>query len=649
MSIIFLLFMEWGGDFKEAKFYCPRTNLLPARAESLHSFDVLKYELDVNVPMTARTLEGVNQIKCRSNTNGLNFVTLHSYTLTIDSVKVNNTYVTYSTANETLHINLPQTFNYGDTFIIYIRYHGFWNVTGSQTGFCYWPENYNSSTYHSIAYTLGEPWDARRWMPCYDEPFDKADQGCIIKVTAPDSFVVCANGNLINVTNNPNGTKTWTYQETKPITTYLMHFGVSRYARWSQWYHTNTGDSIEIRHFVWPEDSVQSISAFLYLPSAMYLFDSLYGDYPFDRYGQDAVYPFMWGGMEHQQQTTIHRWWILWGSENGMAHELAHQWWGDMVTCVDFRNIWLNEGFATYSDANYNWFRFGHQYFIQTMEDRAQDYFSSDAQWRHPIYDPPFSELFEWGHTYCKASWVLHMLRYLNPDQFFNALGVYRDSFAYGCASTEDLKGILNQVYGTDLTWFFDEWVYGQGYPVYNIYWDCVPSGSGYLLTISIHQDQTNAPPVFHMPVEILLHTGLTDTLIKIPITTSPTYFELSLNQDVDSIVFDPNTWILGKAFIHTGIEEQVTRNEYLKISYSNPARHFRLSYRIGQNSNVGFKIYDATGRMIEEIKVKMQKPGNYQIQIPELPAGIYFIKMILKTEKVKEIYERIEKIVIVR
>lgn len=649
MLIFLIILSRWSSDFTEAKYYYPRHDFFPARAESLHSFDVLKYELDVSVPMTSRSVSGKNLIKCKSNTNGLNVATLHSYTLIIDSIRVDGNNATYSTANETLHINLPQVYNNGDSFNILVHYHGSWSVTSYQTGFCYWPKSYNSNTLHSLAYTLGEPWDARRWMPCYDEPFDKADQGCIIKVTAPDTFVVCANGNLISVVNNPNNTKTWTYQETNPITTYLMHFGVSRFARWSQWYYDPDGDSIEIKHFIWPQDSVQSTIAFQHLTDAMYLFDSLYGDYPFERYGQDAVYPYAWGGMEHQTQTTIHRWWILNSSENGMAHELAHQWWGDMVTCVDFRDIWLNEGFATYSDANYNWYRFGYANFINTMKSRANDYFTADDQWRHPLYDPPVSELFDWGYTYCKASWVVHMLRYLNQNLFFDGLSAYRDSFEYGCASTEDLQNIFNQVYGTDLTWFFDEWIYGQGYPIYNVYWDCVPSGNNYLLCISIHQTQTNAPAVFHMPVQIRLHRGASDTLLNIPITQSPSYHEFTLGQDVDSIVFDPNTWLLCKSYIYTGIKEVTPSKPYFDIILSaNPVREFKFGYTLGKCTDVKFSIYDATGRIVKEINAEKKLPGNYKVQVNNMPAGVYFIKMSLKSEQGRWT-EKIKKIVLVK
>jgi len=641
MFLMLFFFTQWGIDNYEAKYFCPRPYYEHACAESTHLFNVLKYELDCVVPMTSRTLQGVNKIKCKSMVNGLNVATLHSRTLTIDSVRVDGTIVSYSTANETLHINLPNVYNSGDSFMIYIRYRGSWSVTGSQTGFVFYPRNYNVNTRHAIAYSLGEPWDARQWMPCYDEPFDKAEQGCIIKVTTPDSFQVCANGELVGVTSNPGGTKTYTYQENYPITTYLMHFGVSRFAKWSHWYHPATGDSVEIRYFIWPEDSAQSVTAFQYVPVAMYLFDSLYGNYPFHRYGQDAVYPFAWGGMEHQEQTTIHRNWILSQSENGMAHELSHQWGGDMVTCVDFRNIWLNEGFGTYSDANYNWYRLGYSNFITTMQNRANDYFSADASSRHPIYNPPLNLLFDWGHSYCKGSWVFHMLRYLNPNQYFNGINNYLDSFAYKTASTEDLKRIFNQTYGTDLTWFFNEWVYGQGHPVYDIYWMCNRSGSNYLAKIKIYQVQTNAPPLFHMPVQILLHMPSKDTLVNIPITISPQYTEYTVSDTVTSIVFDPNTWLLKRYNIYVGIEDIIATIPGDNDLYimSNPIRNLEVLYTVNQTGKVRVTLYDVGGRLVREVCSGIRAPGKYSANISQLPAGVYFCRLeTLNSEKIKKL-----------
>ena len=644
MVILLCLLAQWGFDNSEAKYFCARPTLAIVFKDSTHSFDVLKYNIDVNVPMTNRSLSGVNQIKCRSNMNNLSFVTLHQYTLTMDSVRVNGLNATYSSANETLHINLPQVYNNGDSFVIYIRYHGSWSVTGTQSGFCFYPRNYNASTRHANGYTMSEPWDARRWMPCYDEPFDKAEQGCVIQVTTPDSFYVAANGDLMSIVTNPGNTRTFTWQENSPIATYLMHFGISRFARWSQWYHPTTGDSIEIKHFIWPEDSAQSRTAFQYVPTAMYLFDSLYDDYPFHRYGQDAVYPFAYGGMEHEEQTTIHRNWIVNSSENGMAHELSHQWGGDLVTCVDFRDIWLNEGFATYSDANYNWYRFGYANFISTMQTRANDYFTADASNRRPLYNPPTNEIFNWGYIYCKASWVYHMLRYLNQALYFTGVQAYLDSFAYKCANTEDIKRIFGQIYGIDLTWFFNEWVYDQGYPQYNVYWVCNPSAPNYLVKINIYQTQTNAPPVFHMPVQILLHLTGKDTTVNIPVTASPQHAEFTVSQNVTSIVFDPNTWILCSFNIYIGAEEVVANAfEINDIDLeSNPSRSPRIAYEIYGTGLVDLTLYDINGRLVKKIYQGVRSAGRYSVKLENLFAGVYFLK--LETAK----SERIKKVVII-
>jgi len=632
MLLILLLCTQWGVDNLEAKYFHPRPDCRFQRAESTHSFNVLKYELDLNVPMTERSIQGINTIFCRSREDGLTTAVLHSYTLTIDSILVDGTAATYATSGESLIINLPYIYNTDDSFSIHIGYHGSWSITSYQTGFVYYPKYYNSSTLHSIAYTLAEPWDGRRWMPCYDEPYDKADNGCVITVTVPDTFIVCANGELIDVTNNPDTTITYVWQEDYPIATYLMHFGASRFSVWSDWFVPVSGDSVEIRHFVWPEDSAQAVSALSDVVVSMALLDSMYGPYPFDRYGHDVVYPYAWGGMEHQENTTMHRN-VISGSHSWkriIAHELAHQWWGDMVTCVDFRDIWLNEGCATYSDANYDWYTMGFSYFDSTMQSRAQDYFQADASWRRPLYDPPPGQMFNWGYTYCKASWIMHMLRFLDQDNFFTAMQAYRDSLDYGTASTEDMKMVFSSVYGTDLTWFFDEWVYDQGYPEYDIFWYCTPSGANYLTSINIYQTQTNAPAVFHMPVQILLHTTSSDTLVNIPINNSPEYVEFTISDSVTSIEFDPDDWLLKKYQIYYGIEEYVNNTPlYNDFSFSsNPTHKPEIRFVVNQVGEVRLTLYDIAGRICAVVHNALTEPGYYSTRVNQLPAGVYFCKM---------------------
>jgi hypothetical protein len=277
------------------------------------------------------------------------------------------------------------------------------------------------------------------------------------------------------------------------------------------------------------------------------------------------------------------------------------------------------------------------------MQTRALYYFQSDQQWRHPLYDPPLSELFDYGYTYCKACWVMHMLRYLDQDQFFPAMQAYRDSFEYGNASTDDMNAVFSAMYGCDLTWFFDEWVYGQGHPDYRVFWESVPAGNDYQTTICIHQLQTNAPPVFHMPVEIMLYTSGPDTMIQVPITTAPQQVMLTLPDSVTAIGFDPNAWVLKNCQVFVGIDEFGQTSLTNELSFaSNPTRIPRVRFSLNHQSDVTILLYDVSGRLVREILVGEKIPGDYSIDIGQVNAGIYFCK--LKTDQ----EEVVEKLVII-
>ena len=225
----------------------------------------------------------------------------------------------------------------------------------------------------------------------------------------------------------------------------------------------------------------------------------------------------------------------------------------------------------------------------------------------------------------------------------FTAMAAYRDSFEYGNASTDDMNAVFSTVYGTDLTWFFDEWVYGQGYPEYNIFWESVPAGNDYETTICIHQIQTNAPPVFHMPVEIRFYTTGIDTLVRIPITTAPQQYVITLADSVTSIDFDPDQWLLMHSQIFVGIDELnggVLVNDISMVS--NPARHPKITLIINHRSDVEIQVYDINGRLVKQIDAGNRRPGLHQVDIGQMNAGVYFCRM--ETEQA----EVVKKLVVV-
>jgi aminopeptidase N len=579
-----------------------------ARAESTHSYDVLHYLIDLNIPMTSRYLEGAVTISARSNQNDLTVLDLHFIGLNVDSVKVNGVAATYNHVSETLYINLPQPFNLDDSFDIQVGYSG--TATGT-LGFLW------SSTFHNTAHTLGCPNSTRRWLPCWDRLWDKADYGVEFYVRVPEEYTVCATGNYLGK-QVVGGYATYHWKHSYPIAPYLIHFASSNYVTLTDWYHASPTDSVEILYFLWPADTIYAANAFSLMTDMMYFYDSLYGDFPFERYGMDFIYNYYYGGMEHQTMATIDRSWLASYVPDyfGMAHELSHQWWGDMVTCFGWENVWLNEGFATYSDALYLGRIQGHQAFIDTMLYRRAIYFVNENANPHSMFNPPPNLLWSLSHTYFKASWVLHMIRYLCGDDatWLNFMATYRDSFAYGNASSDDIGNLMGQLLGGNYDWFVDEWVYGMGYPKYSVLWSKLYEAPNWRLIMDIDQVQTIGPSVFHMPLPIGVEYASGDTILTIPIQGAPWHYECVLPFEPTGITVDPETWVIQQNTV-TGVDELVTRGELFVRNIQTIGRAIKLSLSVPGL----IRVYDVTGREVYEARAA-------ELNYRPTSAGIYHV-----------------------
>ncbi|MEO0100942.1 MAG: M1 family aminopeptidase [candidate division WOR-3 bacterium] len=604
-------------------------------AESTHTYDVRFYHLEINLPMSERSYTAKEIVTIKSLVPILDTFSLHFSDLVCDSVKREGINLLWSTGNGYLSITLDEGLPFGESTDITIFFHR--DASIPNNGFLFYPKSGN--TLHNIAYTCTEPSDSRTWFACWDEPWDKAERGVELFLTVPDSFSVCANGLLDSVSHNPeNRTKTYFWRHSYPIATYLICFASSIYATFSHWHHISPTESLEIKYYIWPEDSTAATNSFRNTPLMMTFFSdtNLYGPYPFEKYGMVSLYPFAWGGMEHQTMTGVHRQWVTQGSEGGIAHELSHQWWGDMVTCFNWANIWLNEGFATYSDALYLGYRNGRAYFLNLMNSRKNIYFQEDASMRFPLYDPPPNQLFAYGHIYCKGSWLQHMLRYIigdttaHPGIFFRALRVYGDSFKYKSANTEDYKRILERITGLNLENFFREWVYLAGYPNYNVLWSKTQEGDSFRVEINITQNNGNlAPTVFHIPVQVLLK-GTTDTvLITIPIDTSPQINTYYLSFEPNQLTFDPGNWLLHKATVRLGVTELSQKIPPLLEIYPNPFSHYlKINLSLSSPIKGELALFEPTGRKVlildrGEIPIGIK---NYTLNLRKLKSGVYLL-----------------------
>ncbi|HVP38657.1 MAG TPA: M1 family metallopeptidase [Candidatus Saccharimonadales bacterium] len=501
-----------------------------AQAESLHDYDVLHYRLDLDFPCSAANLSGTCAITLRCRVPTLSTVSLDCVSLNVDGVQQDGAAAGSSLAAGHLAIQLPHPLAAGDSTVLTVTYHGP-AVAGYQVAS---PETW---------YTFSEPSNARYWFPSYDQPWDKATSE--IHATVPDTMVVASNGvqTAAPTVNSAAHKKTYHWATNYPITTYLMSVAIGHYVQL-----TDSAAYVPIRSYVLQADSANAVYDFGNLPDMINYFGSLWGQYPFENYGMAATKDFG-GGMENQTRTLITRWWLT-GTRSyewAIAHELAHQWWGDMTTCFTWNDIWVNEGFASYGDILYDFHKYGTPHALERLQQWAQVYFHEESTYSYPLYAPPANKVF--GITiYYKGAWALHMLRRVMGDSAF--IGGWRDygrANKYASGSVADFQAAMEARYGGSLAWFFDPWVYGRGHPVLRLTCGATPrAAGGYYDNVTLEQLQTGRP-VFQMPVDLVLHAGGHDTLVTVWMgRTGPrSTTQFTLAAPVDSVTVDPSGWLL--------------------------------------------------------------------------------------------------------
>jgi len=599
----------------------------PVFAESLHSYNVRHYRLDINLPMTNKSYVAHEALAIRSDAPSLSACSLHFVNLVCDSVKRAGTPLAFTTPAGILAISLDSPLPQNDSTVLDIFYHR--ESTAAESG--YYFARPPSVTY-AYCMTCTPPEDARYWMPCYDEPMDKAERGVELNLTVPDTFQTCANGLLDSVVSDTvSHTKTWFWRHPYSIATYLIVFSASRFATWQHNIPLQNGDTLPSIYFMWPSDSAVSTTTFNRIPDMMtYYSDSVrFGAYPFEKYGMvPGYYGFLWGGMENQTLTMIRTQWLRNGNPMGMAHELSHMWWGDMVTCVDFANVWLNEGFATWAECLYNGHTNGRASFLSYIASGASTYFSQHRSRDFPVYNPPSAEIYNTGIIYCKGSWVMRMLQFVegdtaweNPGIFFQALRAYGDGFRYGTASTEDFRRINEQKAGLNLGWFFDEWIYDRGYPKYTITWNKQPLGDSWQVEATLAQrNDTNSAPLFHMPYPVRFNCATESALVVFHPQDTLAIDTFMLAAEPLNLTPDPDNWVLDSCRVTAGVEE--SENSELRREKAEPTIVRGILFLPPSRFALHHSLLDMTGRAVMSLR-----PGSNDVSW--LSPGVYFVRAV--------------------
>ncbi len=499
-----------------------------------HDFDVLHYHFDWKIDFDSRYIDGKVTIRVQSIIDDLNMIWLDlANNMSVNRISQDGASLSYTHQNNRLEIYLSQSYKHQEVFEVEISYSGF-----PQSGL-----NFGYHQDQPIIWSLDEPSRARNWFPCFDYPTDKATAE--MNITVPSPMVATSNGSLIDIIDNNGNTATYSWQEDYPISTYLISVAATNYETYSDFYAADE-QTMEVIYYVYPEHLSQAQEDLSVTPAMIEFYSQVFGEYPFlnEKYGT-AIIPGS-ASMEHQTCTSYSSRLITGDHtyDSVIAHELAHQWWGDLVTLGDWADIWLNEGFATYSEALWWENLYGPDGLITSVAEFRNIYFDRHQGPDHPIYDPPQ------GHLFCvieykKAACVLHMLRFIIGDQnFWKILKKYARDYAYTTAITEDFKDLSEQVYGADLDWFFDQWIYQAGYPTYQFGWGYSPQANKAKLVINQIQEDS---PLFEMPIE-LQFVFPSETIRKIVwVEGKNNSFEFSFPERPIEVLFDPDGWILCK------------------------------------------------------------------------------------------------------
>lgn len=473
-----------------------------------------------------------------------------------------------------------------------------------------------------VIYTLSEPYGAQEWFPTKQSMNDKIEKIQMI-VTSPSQYSVASNGKLISETVSGSN-KTTFWQTNYPIPAYLIAIGVTNYVKFND---VMGSPAFPFVNYVYPATAASSVDManINWTKEIMPIYEQYFGPYPYrnEKYGHME---FGWGGgMEHATMTSTSSW-----ANTLIAHELTHQWFGDKVTCGAWNDVWLNEGFATFGE------HVAREKLLNTPEDfqsyllSQKDYITSSPVGSVYVSDANLSNvnaIFDGRLSYSKGAYLLRMIKWiLGDDVFYQALREYnsRPNLAYNYAKSTDFAASLQTSTGKDFTEFFNDWLYGQGYPTYQIKWN---QTTDKVLRFKISQTQSNSSvSFFEMPLPIKV-TGTSGEIAYLALnnTTNNQNFANQLNFDVASVQFNYEYQIIEKNSTVAKDASILATNEITKNKiniYPNPVKSdLNIS---GLNSKQNFQIYSINGKLVKKGETNSQT----NINVSTLVKGVYILKL---------------------
>ncbi len=608
-----------------------------ARAQS--PIDVRHYAAAIHFNIAQKTIAGDAVVTLRNaQSSPLSTVPLKLRDLTVARVEGSGgASLAFHQTGEDLAIDLPAPLAPGGETSLRILYGGSPTAEPppSSWGGFFWGDS--AGVTFTMGVSFGTPYVSmtRHWLPSNDIPSDKATFD--LTYIVPNGYAAAGTGLLESIGAVGADSAAYRWVENHPTATYLVTLAVARYARVrSSW------QGIPCDYFVLRKDSLKATTFFNTVAGMMECFTRAYGAYPFDKIGY-CMTPI--GAMEHQTMISYNQPFIeIYSAAEGVAaHELSHQWWGDCVTPADFREAWLSEGFATYSEALYSEYLHPGTGYLSSIKSAISNYLNSTARSEgvFPLYDfprtPPSSNYP--GTIYQKGAAVLGMLRRTAGDSaFFRALRAYGAAHAYGNGTSGDLRAAFEAESGSDLGWFFDEWVYKPGWPEYVLQ---SPNGGGSEpLRIRLLQTQDTAKvPLFRMPLDVDIVTT-SDTLHFVVNSMSLPAQEFSFLSvpagTVRRVTLDPKGIVLKKISYQTLAAPPLQGASLFRLDQNHPnpvssdgsdPGRTRLAFSLSRAMAVRLDLYDSIGRNVKRILSGELESGAHAVDLSlrGFPPGAYF------------------------
>ena len=491
LFIIFLFFQQF---------------LIGSNSTPNRQVDILHSIIDIKVDIISEQVIGKVSHKFSPLGISVSSFDLDAEDMVIRRVRLGNKDIPFFQSEKKLHIDLIKNYSWSDTLDLTINY-----SANPRTGLYFFKPDSLYPNRKLQAWTQGEETDNHHWVPLYDYPNERATFEC--KITVDKNLKAISNGELVSIKDNKDDTRTYHWRENFAMVSYLISFVIGDYVKIEDNY-----EDLPVAYWVYPENQSEAFRSFGKTPDMLKYFNKLTGvSYPFEKYDQIIVSEFMWGGMEnitltHNTDRTMHdsKAQPDHSSDGLVAHELAHQWYGNMITTRNWANIWLNEGFATY---------FSRLYLTKDLGEDEGDYIrfneirgfkSADKRKRRPTVDYNYEEPFELfsSHVYAKGSLILNMLHdVLGDDGFWRSIKHYTAKNKLKNVETVDLKKSIEVTTGQNLDWFFKQWVYEPGFPDYDVSWTYNQRNK--LLSLRVKQIQDlKTTSLFKMPINVLIDNG---------------------------------------------------------------------------------------------------------------------------------------------